>query len=354
MSDNEETESTPPSPAIEVTLCALAGCDVPITPRVGGRPRLYCSDAHRAEAHRRRVRQVPDTEALLRQALSSLESPELSGRRDAALAAVRAEMAGAVATAVRESAEALLRAEEAEASLAEREEELGAAIDEATRAKDALDVTREELFQALQEAGFQRHAMSERREEDLALVRREHACERESWDEERRALGERYEATRYELAEMSVRAEADEMQIHALAEENADLRAALAEVSRTRDELAGALSATQAHAEGIAAELARSSEAQSAAEQVRAGAAARAEAERERVEELAAEAAESHRAIEEANAEIGALREALAGERAARTMAEHRNDEMTERVIEDLMAVRELVEGGTGGGRRRT
>ena len=195
---------------------------------------------------------------------------------------------------------------------------------------------------------------SERREEDLALVRAEHAGERESWDEERRAFQERYEATRYELAEMSVRGGAAEVQIGALGDEIANLRAALAEVSRTRDELAGALSATQAHAEGIAAELARSSEAQSAAEQVRAGAAARVEAERERVEELAAEAAQSHRAIEEANAEIGALREALAGERAARTMAEHRNDEMTERVIEDLMAVRELVEGGTGGGRRRT
>jgi len=56
------------------------------------------------------------------------------------------EMAGAVAAAVRESAEALLRAEEAEAALAEREEELGAALDEATRAKDALELTRSDLY----------------------------------------------------------------------------------------------------------------------------------------------------------------------------------------------------------------
>jgi len=344
---------TPPSPTIEVTLCALPGCDRPITPRVGGRPRLYCSDAHRAEAHRRRVRQVPDTEALLRQALSSLEAPEPSGRRDAAVAAVRAEMAGAVATAVRESAEALLRAEEAEAAVAEREEELGAATDEATRVKDALEVTRSELAQAVQEATFERHAMSERREEDLALVRREHALQRETWDEERRAFQERYEATRYELAEMSVAAEAQERRAGELAAQIGRLGSVAEEAMAARDRLAGQLEAAETLRAGLLQDLALSQEALGHATARIIEQTARLHEAAEQARARGIEEAELHQALEAAAEQISQLREALVVERIAREAAERWAEEITERVVAELVAVREAVEGGAGAGKDR-
>lgn len=43
------------------SVCALDGCDVAVLqPAGGGRRRLYCSDAHRAEARRRRLVEAPD------------------------------------------------------------------------------------------------------------------------------------------------------------------------------------------------------------------------------------------------------------------------------------------------------
>ena len=172
--------------------------------------------------------------------------------------------------------------------------------------------------------------------------------ERESWDEER------YEVTRYELAEMTVVAENSEAQIHALGEQIADLRAVLAEANRVRDEVAGALRVTNEHNEALEAQLARTREALQAAEQAEAIEAARAEAERDRAEELVAEAAERERAIEHTGGEMAELRVALAQERAVREAAELRDEEMTERVVSELVAVRKAVEGGKGGGRART
>jgi len=351
MGDKEKTPSTS---GIEVTLCALVGCDTPITPRVGGRPRLYCSDAHRAEAHRRRVRQVPDTESLLRQALSSLEAPEPPGKKDAALAAVRAEMAEALAAAALESAEALARAEEAEAALAERYEQIEAMTDELAQARGALEATREELAQAIQEAANERHALTARREEDLALVRAAHANARESWEEERQVLQERHEATRYELAEVSVKKDALAGEAQALRAEVTDLRATIVEVSGERDELTGALRVGAEQIQRIETELSDTRTALYAAEEARVKAEARAQAERERSADLVAEAAQRDRALGEINAEMGVLREALAGERAGREAAEHKVDQMSERVVAELVAVRELVEKGSKAGRRGT
>ncbi len=43
------------------TVCGLAGCDVPVSQPVGGgRHRLHCSNAHRAEARRRRLAGTPE------------------------------------------------------------------------------------------------------------------------------------------------------------------------------------------------------------------------------------------------------------------------------------------------------
>ncbi len=45
----------------ETTVCALAECDVAVAqPPRGGRRRLYCSNAHRAEARRRRIAGSPE------------------------------------------------------------------------------------------------------------------------------------------------------------------------------------------------------------------------------------------------------------------------------------------------------
>ncbi len=45
-------------------MCALAGCEVAIEqPLRGGRHRLYCSNAHRAEAGRRRLAEAPGAAA---------------------------------------------------------------------------------------------------------------------------------------------------------------------------------------------------------------------------------------------------------------------------------------------------
>lgn len=45
----------------EASICALAGCGVPVVqPAGGGRRRLYCSNAHRAEARRRRLVEAPE------------------------------------------------------------------------------------------------------------------------------------------------------------------------------------------------------------------------------------------------------------------------------------------------------
>jgi len=66
------------------------------------------------------------------------------------------------------------------------------------------------------------------------------------------------------------------------------------------------------------------------------------------------EAANERYALGEATAEMGVLREALAAERAGREAAEYRTDQMSARVVAELVAMRELVEGGARGGRRRT
>jgi len=181
-------------------VCALPGCDVEFPRRQGGRPRLYCSDAHRAEAHRRRQSAPEDTETLLRRLLASIAQAGADAPGEAALAQARAEAAEQVARARAEEALALSRAEDAEAALAEREEEATALADELDQVKGTLVATREELARTVDEAAFERHAAAERAQADLALVRTTHAAEREAWDQERAGLHERIEQARYAAA----------------------------------------------------------------------------------------------------------------------------------------------------------
>lgn len=51
----------PTADGAKTSICALAGCDVAVVqPSGGGRRRLYCSNAHRAEARRKRLVEGPD------------------------------------------------------------------------------------------------------------------------------------------------------------------------------------------------------------------------------------------------------------------------------------------------------
>lgn len=218
--------ATNPAPATgpvpEMAVCALAGCDAEFPRRQGGRPRLYCSDAHRAEARRRRVASPEDPETLIRRLVEALGHHGGDGHDDVVLAQVRAETATQVARARAETAAALARAEEAEAVLAEREAELAEGADALAEVRAALAAAQDALARANDEATFARHAAAERAAADLALVRAEHMNERESWAEERRALLERLESARYEAARAQAAADAASRRgedAHALAEE---------------------------------------------------------------------------------------------------------------------------------------
>jgi len=210
MSDTSSPPAPTPGAAPEMAVCALPGCDVEFPRRQGGRPRLYCSDGHRAEAHRRRRSGPEDPETLVRRLLASIGQTGSDAAGETALAEARAEAAAELARARSETAQALGRAEAAEAALAEREDDAEALAAELARARTELESTRAEVARALEEATFERHVHAQRAREDLALVRAEHAAERAAWAQERRALLERYETARYEAARAEAAAEAAE------------------------------------------------------------------------------------------------------------------------------------------------
>lgn len=134
----------------KLSVCALHGCDVPIVRRPGGgRPRLYCSDAHRAEARRRRLspeggfsgaplagvvgdgassRGRDDTlegaRALLVQALTRLDRVAAGAPHDdARVAAIRAEATGQVLRAQQAAADAARREADVEERLQQERSE---------------------------------------------------------------------------------------------------------------------------------------------------------------------------------------------------------------------------------------
>lgn len=134
--------------------CALEGCEAPVVRRAGGgRPRLYCSDRHRAEARRRRVagRAAPEGDEpltharrLLRDALSRLDQAATGddARNGAQLAALRAETTAQVLEAQQLAADATRRAEaywtQLEHERAEWETARRTLLEDRARATDAL------------------------------------------------------------------------------------------------------------------------------------------------------------------------------------------------------------------------
>lgn len=136
-------------------MCALEGCDQYVVRQPGGgRPRLYCSDRHRAEARRRRLAAgaapadddpVAQVRRLLREALTRLDQASAGNdaREGARLTAIRAEATGQVLEAQQLAADAARRTEaawsELEAAHAQWAAQRRALLDERQRAIAALD-----------------------------------------------------------------------------------------------------------------------------------------------------------------------------------------------------------------------
>ncbi len=146
--------------------CALEGCTSPILRHAGGgRPRLYCSDAHRAEARRRRLRAAPlhggragggdgegggegtpidEVRRLLDQARAALDRLGAPAARDDALvAAARAEATAEVLAAQQLAADATRQAAAAhdrlERERAEWQATLRGLADERAAQRAAID-----------------------------------------------------------------------------------------------------------------------------------------------------------------------------------------------------------------------
>lgn len=149
--------------------CALEGCDkAVVSPGHGGRPRMYCSDAHRAQARRRRLRTgrageqgpIPAALGQLRQAVTLLEGVVATSTDRTA------EEAEARARATAQVLEAQRMAADAAAQLAESRREL------------------------------------ERTRQALEGVRRERAVERSQWDAARRASDDRHQRDQATIREL--------------------------------------------------------------------------------------------------------------------------------------------------------
>lgn len=255
--------------------CALDGCEVPVVQRSGGgRPRLYCSDSHRAEARRHRLRsaQTPaeggtpvsagDGElekvcTLLRAALAGVERARTAAPRDEALvAAARAEATAEVLRAQQVAADAARHAAAARDQLAREQGEWQSALEEVSRDRAEHARALEELSGALDGARAElehellgHHEDAERAESILQAQRAAHAADVEQLsaelDELRRrlagALGAADQAEEHALraqqlvAERSTATLALEVRV-ARAEEQA--RQATARLEEAREELA--------------------------------------------------------------------------------------------------------------------
>ena len=149
----------------EASICALAGCGVPVVqPAGGGRRRLYCSNAHRAEARRRRLVEAPEP------APGDLLGPAL-----ARLGAVLEDLRGYEAT---------LRS-----------------IDPGLQAMEIARIRAEATAEVLaaQQAGAKAAEKAARSSERLAV-------ERAGWERERAALGDEVDELRAAAAAARERA----------------------------------------------------------------------------------------------------------------------------------------------------
>lgn len=149
--------------SLGLPACALEGCDTPVVRHDGGgRPKLYCCDAHRALARRRRlrsrgaqqdVRQAQAIEAL-RQAVALVEEAVAvpASSAEARLAEARAQATAQVLEAQRLAADAARELVTVRRRYEEERARWEAALTEA-RQREALDrALADELRAALEGA----------------------------------------------------------------------------------------------------------------------------------------------------------------------------------------------------------
>lgn len=163
--------------------CALEGCEVPITRQGGGgRPKRYCSDAHRALARRRRLRQgdaAPDdlatraVEALRSAVLLVEEAVAAPSGLQAQLAEARAQATAQVLEAQRMAADATRELVEARRRFDEERRRLQAELAEGRdrAARDRTTIT--ELDAALEGARAELKAELLRHHRDVRALEEE-------------------------------------------------------------------------------------------------------------------------------------------------------------------------------------
>jgi len=273
------------------SACALDGCDVPVLqPAGGGRRRLYCSNAHRAEARRRRLVGAPDpspgdvvgaTVVRLTSVLDDLRGFEATlravdpGLQAVELARVRAGATAEVLAAQQAGAKA---AEDAARSSERLATERAGWEQQRTALQDEIESLRAATTAAIQRAAAAEEAMEAARVAHRAVLdaRDQLATKAASAHEQETVLlAEQLDQTRTALAAAQARAEAGDLRA-AGAEESAREAAAHAaqtEAAMTRLELD--IARAQA---GMASADQRAASAERLLEQVR----AELQAERER------------------------------------------------------------------------
>ncbi len=247
------------------SVCTLVGCDVAVQqPPGGGRRRLYCSDAHRAEARRRRLADFPGaaTDDLVGSVLRRLAvvlddlrayeatlrsvDPELQA---AEMARVRAEATAGVLAAQQLGARAAEDAARTSQLLAAERSAWGiergdhaAQIEELSAATGAARAQAASAQEALEEAlGAHRAELDERDRLGAAAAARH--------EEEVARLSGELDAARTALAAGSARADAAD---HRAATAEDALRAAVAHAAET-DALLSHLRAEVGGARAVAA-----------------------------------------------------------------------------------------------------
>ena len=236
---------TPTAAPAELRTCALEGCDATFAVKRGGRPREFCSDAHRAEAHRRRRSQGPDPLEILRSAMDALEAHR---QPDPAQAEDRARLAQSLAAAEARGAElaAALSAALTDAdTLGQQNAQLAADVEILT---DQLATEARRYDEAFVAAAAERdaaEARAEARYQELAARHdasiEAHAGERAAWLG-REAEHEALVATlRYEAGETAGERDAATSRAEAAEAEVEKLRGELVASVEERNRLAVAL-----------------------------------------------------------------------------------------------------------------
>jgi chromosome segregation ATPase len=268
----------------KVTACALHGCDVPIVRRAGGgRPRLYCSDAHRAEARRRRLNPaaaagctagdggsshrrddgLEGARSLLVQALARLDHVAAGAPQDdARVAAIRAEATGEVLRAQQAAADAARREEDVEARLRRERTEwqetlrslLGERAEQTRLIEEltgALDGARAELEQEL----LRHHEDAARADSLLQAQRESHETEIEQLLSGLAETGERLAAALGTAEQAEARAQRAEALLADRTAEGVELEIRSARMEEQSRQAADRLAETKAELDRLRREL---------------------------------------------------------------------------------------------------